>query len=138
MRCFAPNVTRPLDIRHHRDLSTKDYKQQFHVTNDTNYAMAIYVGHDKKGKEKKSFELINNLDACNYYKKSNDKEIVGYNLVPLSKNDSPLTYVLKKGSMVLLYEKTPDEIRDCGVEELVKRLYKVTGLSSMVAVYTVL
>lgn len=44
VRCFAPNVTRPLDIRHHRDLSTKEYKQQFHVTNDTNYAMAIYVG----------------------------------------------------------------------------------------------
>lgn len=132
VRCFAPKVTRPLDIRHHRDLSTKEYKQQYHVTNDTNYAMAIYVGYDKKGKEKKSFELINSLDACNYYKESNDKEIVGYNLVPLSKNDCALTYVLKKGSMVLLYENTPDEIRDCGVEELVKRLYKVTGLSSMV------
>lgn len=34
--------------------------------------------------------------------------------------------------MVLLYENTPDEVRECNKEELVKRLYKVTGLSSMV------
>lgn len=132
VRCFTPSVTRPLDIRHHRDVSTKVYKQQFHVTSDTNYAMAIYVGQDKKGKEKRSFELISNMDACNYYRKSNDKEIVDNNLVPLAKNDFPLTYVLKKGTMVLLYENTPDEIRECSTEELVKRLYKVTGLSSMV------
>lgn len=132
VRCFVPSVTRPLNIRHHRDLSSKEYKQQYHVMNDTNYAIAIYVGHDKRGKEKRAFELISNLDACNFFKESNDKEIVDNNLVPLSKNDYPLVYVLKKGTMVLLYENTPDEVRECNKEELVKRLYKVTGLSSMV------
>lgn len=132
VRCFAPSVTRPLNIRHHRDLSSKEYKQQYHVMNDTNYAIAIYIGHDKRGKEKRTFELISNLDACNYFKESNDKEIVDNNLVPLSKNDYPLAYVLKKGTMVLLYENTPDEIRECNKEDLVKRLFKVTGLSSMI------
>lgn len=132
VRCFTPSVTRPLDIRQHRDLSSKRYKQQYHVTSDINYAMAIYVGTNKKGKEKKAFELVSNLDACNYYKKSNDKEYVDYNLVPLSKNDYPLKYVLKRGTMVLLYENTPDELRECSKSELIKRLYKVTGLSSFI------
>lgn len=100
--------------------------------NDTNYAMAIYVGYDKKGKERSVFEIISNLDACNYFKESNDKEAVGKNLFPLSKNDYPLKYVLKKGTLVLLYEDTPEEIRQCTKDELVRRLYKVTGMSSMV------
>ena len=132
VRCFTPSVTRPLNIRHHRDVSVKEYKRQFHVMNDTNYAMAIYVGYDKKGKERSVFELISNLDACNYFKKSNDKETVGNNLFPLSKNDYPLKYVLKKGTLVLLYEDTPEEIRQCTKDELVRHLYKVTGMSSMV------
>ena len=34
--------------------------------------------------------------------------------------------------MVLLYDKTPDEIWEATPEELSRRLYKVTGLSSMV------
>ena len=131
VRCFTPSVTRPLDIRQQRDLSSKEYKQKIHVMNDGNYAMAIYIGHDKKGKEKRAFEMINNLDASRYYKVSNDKESVDYNLVPLSKKDYPLAYVLKKGTMVLLYENTPEEIKECSKGDLVKRLYKVTGLSSM-------
>lgn len=131
VRCFTPSVTRPLDIRQQRDLSSKEYKQKIHVMNDGNYAMAIYIGHDKKGKEKRAFEMINNLDASRYYKVSNDKESVDYNLVPLSKKDYPLAYVLKKGTMVLLYENTPEEIEECSRLDLVKRLYKITGLSSM-------
>ena len=94
--------------------------------------MAIYVGHDKRGKEKRAFELVSNLDACDYYKESNNKEVQGYHLVPPTKNGYPLTYLLKKGTMVLLYENTPDEIRDCTKAELVRRLYKITGFSSMV------
>ena len=132
VRCFTPSVTRPLHIRQQRDLSPKEYKQQFHVMNDTNYAMAIYIGRDKKGKEKRAFEMINNLDASRYFRSSNDKEAVGHNLVPLSKKDYPLTYVLKKGTMVLLYGNTPEEIQECTKEELIKRLYKITGLSSTV------
>jgi CRISPR-associated endonuclease Csn1 len=132
VRCFTPSVTRPLNIRHQRDVSSKEYKQQFHVMNDTNYAMAIYVGQDKKGKERRAFEIVSNLDACNFFKESNDKKVVDNHLFPLSKNDFPLTYVLKKGTMVLLYENTPEEIAECSKEELVKRLYKVTGISSMV------
>ena len=131
VRCLT-SITRPLSIRHHRDQSEKDYKQTYYVANNGNYAMAIYIGKDKRGKEKRAMETVNNIQATRLFKASTDKEMTGNNLVPLSKNDFPLAYVLKKGLMVLLYEKTPEELKECTREELVKRLYKVTGLATMV------
>lgn len=56
VRIFTGSVTRPINIRQQRDLSKHEYKRQYHVQNDRNYMMAIYVGLDKKGKEKREFE----------------------------------------------------------------------------------
>ena len=131
VRCFAPGVTNPLHIRLQRDLSPKEYKRQYHVMNDNNYMMALYIGKDAKGREKRDFELVNTLDAATFYKTSNDKQSVDHNLVPLmSKHDYPLAYTLKIGTMVLLYEKNPDEIWEATKEELCRRLYKVVGLTT--------
>lgn len=132
VRCFAPSVTNPLHIRQQRDLSNKEYKRQFHVANDSNYLLALYIGKDKKGKEKREFELVNMLDAAQYFKTSNDKQAVGNSIVPVkSKHDYPFAYTLKIGTMVLLYEKTSEEIWEATSMELNRRLYKVVGLSSM-------
>ena len=132
VRCYTPSVTNPLNIRKHRDESLKEYKRQFHVANDSNYAMAIYIGNDAKGKEKRDFELVNMIDAASYYKTSNDKEVVGHSMVPIkSKHDYPLAYILKIGTMVLLYEKSSEEIWEGNGVERSKRLYKIVGMSSM-------
>ncbi len=128
VRCFAPSVTKPLNIRQHRDVSTKEYKRQYHVVNDSNYMLALYIGKNGKGKEKREFELVNMLDAAQYYKTSNDKQAAGYNMVPVkSQHDYPLAYTLKKGTMVLLYEKSPQEVWE-DENGWAKRLYKVTEL----------
>ena len=132
VRIFTGSVTRPLHIRQHRDVSRKDYKQQYHVMNDRNYMMAIYVGTNEKGKEKRDFELISNLVAADFYKKSNDKTPTGNGMIPFSKNGLDIRYQLKIGTMVLLYETSPDEVWDLDKNNLQRRLYKVTGLSSMV------
>lgn len=130
VRCYQPSVTNPLNIRQQRDVSPKEYKRQFHVVNDGNYLLAVYGGEDKKGKTKKTFELVNRLQAAQYFKTSNDKEAVGWNLVPeKSPEGYPLAFTLKTGTMVLLYEKSPDEVWEATPEELSRRLYKVTGLS---------
>ena len=95
--------------------------------------MALYVGQDKKGKEKRDFEIVNMLEAAQYYKTSNDKETTDYNMVPFkSKHDYPFAYSLKIGTMVLLYENSPEEVWDASKREMVKRLYKIVGMSSMV------
>lgn len=132
VRIFAGSVTRPLNIRQQRDLSRHEYKHQYHVMNDRNYMMAIYVGVNNKGKEKRDFELVSNLVAADYYKKSNDKTPTDGNLIPQNKNGLELRYQLKIGTMVLLYENLPEEVWDLDKSNLQKRLYKISGLSSMV------
>ena len=103
VRCYTPSVTKPLNIRQQRDVSPKEYKQQYHVTNDNNYLLALYIGKDKKGKEKREFEIINMLQTAQYFRTSNDKVAVGNNIVPIkSEHDYPFVYSLKIGTMVLL------------------------------------
>ena len=133
VRVFAGSVTRPINIRQQRDQSKHEYKRQYHVQNDRNYMMAIYVGHDNKGKDKREFELINNITAANFYRRSNDRVPTDNQLVPRnSPSGYELRYKLKIGTMVLLYENSPEEVWDLDRMNLQKRLYKVTGLSSMV------
>ena len=132
VRIFTGSVTRPINIRQQRDQSKHEYKRQYHVQNDRNYMMAIYIGQDKKGKEKREFELVNNITAANFYRRSNDKVPTDNQLVPIySKSGYALRYKLKIGTMVLLYENGPEEVWELDKKNLQKRLYKVTGMSSM-------
>lgn len=132
VRCYTPSVTKPLNIRQQRDVSSREYKQQYHVTNDSNYLLALYIGKDKKGKEKREFEIINMLQTAQYFRTSNDKVAVGNIIVPVkSEHEYPFAYSLKIGTMVLLYEKSPNEVWDASVKERGRRMYKITGLSSM-------
>ena len=133
VRVFTASVTRPINIRQQRDQSRHEYKRQYHVQNDRNYMMAIYVGQDKRGKEKREFELVNNITAASFYRRSNDRTPTDNLLVPpFSKSGFELRYKLKIGTMVLLYENNPEEVWELDRKNLQKRLYKVTGMSSMV------
>lgn len=131
VRIFTPSVKKPIPLKRQRDLSAKAYKQDYHVVNDSNYCMAIYEGADRQGKTKRSFEIVSNLEAARYFKASADRT-ARPDLVPLTdRNGYPLRYILKTGTMVLFYENSPEELYDCSQKELVKRLYKVTGFSTL-------
>ena len=133
VRIFTGSVTRPINIRNHRDVSGHEYKRQFHVQNDRNYMMAIYVGTDSKGKERREFEIVNCLDAANHYKYSNINDDVDYDVVPISsKKGYPLAYKLKIGTRVLLFEESPEEVWDLDKKDVQMRLYRVSGMSSTV------
>lgn len=130
VRIFTPNVTQPIALKKQRDLSDKEYKRDYHVANDGNYCMAIYEGHDKKGKPKRSFELVSNFEAAQYFKASADRE-ARPDLVPLADaNGFPLKCILKTGTIVLFYENSPAELYECTCKELTKRLYKVTAMAA--------
>lgn len=141
VRCFTPTVTNPIHLKKHRDKSKHEHKQSYHVTNDGNYLMAIYEGKDKNGKVKRDFEIINNLQAGEYFKLSVQKELKPQSienlegLIPKSKimknMEAPLKYILKTGKMVLFWENTPDEIWDLDTNEKNRRLFKIIGLSSL-------
>ncbi|MBR2637380.1 MAG: CRISPR-associated protein Csn1 [Bacteroidaceae bacterium] len=129
VRIYTPSVTSPIRLKRHQMLSRFNHKQEYYVANDGNYCMAIYEGVDAKGKIKRSFQIVNNLEAAKFYNGKTNR----YDLVPQSdENDYPLKYILRTGTMVLFYEKSPEELYDCSRAELSKRLYKVTGMSSMV------
>ena len=125
VRIFTPSVTNPIHLKDLRDKSIYDYKQQIHVANDRNYCMGIYEGVDEKGKTKRAFKLVNNLNAVGAVNEG------AVSMIPKElPNNLKLQYVLKIGTMVLLYEDSPEELFE-DKESLYKRLYKVTGLSSI-------
>ena len=124
---YSGGVSDPLVLKKHRDKSRHEYKRNYYVVNDENYCMAIYEGTDAKGKTKRSFQLLNNLDAAKFFNGKTSR----YDLVPQSDdNGYPLKCILRTGTMVLFYEKSADELYDCTKKELVKRLYKVSGMET--------
>ena len=126
VRCYADSVKKPLHIRKQRDLSAKEYKHQFHVVNDNNYLLALY---GKVSEAQREFVFVNNITAASFFKQSYRKKN-GEMLVPITspKDNLPLLVMLKIGIQVLLYEKSPKEIKFDNPHELVKRLYKIIGL----------
>lgn len=128
VRCYRPDIQRPLHISRQRDLSVRDYKQQYHVSNDENYMMAIYEGI-VRGKPKRTFAMVNNLDATRHFTARHRGEAAAPLVAAHSPEGYPLLCTLKKGQHVLLYENTPDEIRREDPADLARRLYYVTGIS---------
>jgi CRISPR-associated endonuclease Csn1 len=129
VRLYANSVKNPLHIKEHSSLSKSrhEHKQKVYAQNDENFALAIYEDFDKKGKIKRAFEMINNIDAGSYYKLSNNENKISYNIVtnPHDKSGFPLKYILKKGLMVLFYKENPQEILELPIKDLHNRLYKL-------------
>ena len=134
-------VKNPIDgFKKHQNqfLSNKVYKQHYHVTNEENYCMVIYEGKDKKDKLDRAYELINFLDAGNYFKLKNKEDRINENisLIPekhietgyylLKSNNKPV--VLKKGLNVILYKNQIDELDFSNDISIINRFYKITGL----------
>ena len=128
VRCIAESIKTPVNIRHHRDASRKEHKQQFHVANDSNYCMAIYEGV-LKGKKKREYRLVRNIDAVAYFKQSTSPATPHTLIADTTPSGLALKQLLKIGQMVILYESSPEEINFNDVNDVSKRLYKITGLS---------
>lgn len=123
VRIFTPSVTNPIHLKPLRDESRHPHKRFLHVANDSNYCLCIYEGNITGKKIKRSFRIVNLLEAARRHKSGDD-------LYQLSDKDGlPLKWKLRVGDMVLFYEKTPKELYECSKEELVKRLYRVSGLN---------
>ena len=122
VRCFY-KAKEPLHIRRHRDKSDKEYKRQFHVETDRNYCFAIYEGI-VKGKVKRTFEVVNMLDAARYYRRSSDIR----HCYPISaevKNGLKYRCLLKTGTMLILLQSDDEEIDITNSLLVSKRLYYV-------------
>ena len=123
VRCYTPTITDPLHIRRHRDESRKEYKRQFHVTLDGNYCMSIYEG-EVKGKIKRTYEIVNMLDAAAYFKKS--ANLTGDTpITPEEKNGLKLRCTVHSGTQIILLQSDNEELDFTNLKDLAKRLYFV-------------
>lgn len=128
VRCFAPDVKNPLNVRKNRDISRHEYKRTGHFLNDGNYCIAIYeqiLPEGSTAKAKRSFRIVNNLAVASHFKlgnRANRTELYP----PVDENGYRLKAVLRQGDSVLLYEKSPEEIYNASAAELCRRLYVVT------------
>lgn len=123
VRYIEGTVKNPLKIRHHRDASKKDYKQQFNVAVDTNYAMAIYEGY-KNGKLKRSCQTISMIKAA---KQFNGHIESAYNL-----SDDGLAFkcLVAKGQQVIMLQSNDEDYHHLSQQELRNRLYYITKIKS--------
>lgn len=122
VRCYY-KAKEPLHIRNHRDKSDKEYKRQFHVETDGNYCFAIYEGI-VKGKIKRTFDVVNMLDAARYYRKSSDIRH-SYPISAEVKNGLRYRCLLKTGTMLILLQSYDEEIDVSNSVLVSKRLYYV-------------
>ena len=128
VRCFVPSVTNPLHIRTHRDESQKEYKRQFHVTLDGNYCMAIYEG-EVKGKMKRTYEIVNMIDAASYFKKSADLT-KRYPIAPENKNGLKFRCTVRTGTQIILLQSDDEQINLANKADVVRRFYFVAVMRS--------
>lgn len=117
VRCYAPKVTNPLQIREskRRDLSRKEYKRPFYVVNDENYMMAIYEG----GK----MQMVTTLEAAEFYNKHNFPTIA-----PEEYKGKRLKYLVRKGTQIIMLERDEESISTANQGELYKRLFTIMAL----------
>lgn len=128
------HVSEPLpNFKEHRDkkkgingIEKHPHKKWIYVANDDNYCLAIY---ENAAKTKRSAQIVNLMDAANYFKLSNNEDRREYTLVEPEKRGLPIKGFLKPGTLVLFYEENPEELWDLENSERRKRLYFVRKFS---------
>lgn len=132
IRYFTNDVSNPLLIKKHRDVSRHEHKQHYFAKNDGNYCFAIYEGKDKKGKIITEYKVVNNFEAGKYYnsKANTHKFPLEFNIEDKNKNILELKFLLKTGTLVLFYKNFKDEIWELDNLDLAKRLYKTVAIEA--------
>jgi CRISPR-associated endonuclease Csn1 len=132
IRYYTSDVTNPLFIKKHRDISRHEHKQFYHAKNDGNYCYAIYEGIDKKNKKIVEYKVVNNFESGKYFNSglSNPKYPLETNILDNKQNVLNLKYLLKTGTLVLFYKESKNEIWEIDSIDLAKRLYKTVAIES--------
>ena len=128
VRCFVTTVTNPLIMKQHLMKSEKpssEYKKNIYVVNDGNYLAVVY---DKivKNKPVRDSYIFSNFDIAELKKKRISK--FDYLRQHLNGTEYEVFCTIKKGDLVLFYEKSIDEINWYDPRDLSKRLYQVTDI----------
>lgn len=132
IRYYTSDVTNPLFIKKHRDVSRHEHKQFYHAKNDGNYCYAIYEGIDKKNKKIVEYKVVNNFESGKFFNSdlNNLKYPLETNILDNKQNVLELKYLLKTGTLVLFFKESKNEIWEIDNIDLAKRLYKTVAIES--------
>ena len=122
IRCHT-SVRSALKIKEQLNKSTKDYKQYFYAESGDLYTICCYTNSKKK--EYRPYRLYDIAQ----HRKSGIEDIPEF-ITDEKGNRLELTYKLRSGDMILLYENTPEELYDMDPVNLKQRLYKVDRFES--------
>ena len=132
IRCFAPAVKNPLEIKKQTYLSKYPYKQNYYAAMGDLYVMCKYENISKTKTEYRIWSLFD--ISQNRKMKTSDVEDIPTSLTVEDKKHNILTLNLvckiRKGDMILLYENSPDELVEADKNLLSQRLYVVTGFEN--------
>lgn len=125
VRIFCPRVKGAMSLKKQTYTSKHDYKRDYHVMNDGNYAMAVYEGMDEDGVTRARVTTLSNLEAVR-----RRRNYPGQPLFPkMDDGGFRLKYVFRIGQLVLFYEDAPGELYKCTELDLSRRLHRITGIS---------
>ena len=102
------------------------YKNWYYVQNKNNYCLALYESDDK---EKRASEIVNLIDAGNYFKLSNRVKRNENPMVEPKKKGKKVKGFLQHGKLVLFYKDQSGEVWELNQNNLNKRLYFVKKIS---------
>lgn len=130
VRCFVASVSNPLVIKQHMVKSgrpSSEYKKNFYVVNDGNYMTDVFDKLIKNKKVRDSY-TFSAFDVANLKKQS----ISHLDVLKHCLEGIEYEYIgtLKKGTLVLFYENSEDEILWNNKADIMKRLYEVTDLAN--------
>jgi len=113
-----------LQIKQQTFLSEHEYKQYYYAQNKE-MALCIFYEKNVKNKLLREFRFAGLFELAQLKIKNVNElaTIPEYNL--LEKRHIPSKYFIKTGYRVIVYENSPDEIRELNPDELIKRIYRV-------------
>jgi len=126
IRCFADDVTEPLQIKPQTNLSKHDYKNFYWAKNGENYCYALYEGVVNKKVERK-FLLFNLFKTAILHKHTSANNLDVEQTITCNKKGDKinLVCVLTTGLKVIFYKENIIELKEISKQDLIKRIYKV-------------
>lgn len=113
VRMYA-RVVNAIALKPHRERSDFEYKRSYYVTNDENDCMVIHHGRDGKA----TLEIVSNLDAVKHYRRTGRK----------IRPEKPGDQVIRKGTYILFFKESREELKTLPMDELSRRLHRIDGL----------
>ena len=133
-----------LEIRQHIQISTqkninisdKSYKQKVYAQNDTNYLYLLYEGI-KKGHVDRKSRIISLWEATILHGNNNEtyidnliRDTLDYSHIVEKDIEYKLSAIIRVGDYVLLWNESPDELKELDKAQISQRLYVVVKFNT--------